>query len=197
MVAEFRGAEHDNNTIDLVVRNVGPSVARDVRVGFDPAITLPDDTSQLVTPFLVQRYDEAIPSVGPGQELKNVWFSGRPESGQQEMVNVEPTPDSVTIRISYRGVGRKVYHEEFPLHVNIVKMTTYSTSTDSTRGRIDSIHRSLKSLAESATACAKAADFVRRDEIAAQQEANRATAERFGATRVPAEADEPSSADES
>lgn len=43
MVAEFQLAVNNGAAIDLVVRNAGPSIARDVTVTFDPRLVVPDD----------------------------------------------------------------------------------------------------------------------------------------------------------
>ncbi|GAA6527958.1 hypothetical protein [Intrasporangium sp. DVR] len=173
LVAEFRRAENSHSVIDLVVRNAGPSVARNVKVTFDPSPIVPPDTSTLVTPFLIKRYADVIPTLGPGQQLTNIWYTG------DEQGNREPTPDEVTVTLTYRGTGRQRYRDEFPLHVDIVRMTTYSTSTDSIPGRIDGIHKSLQTLAQAAGPVVKAANYLRRDEVAAEQERVRDLAEQM------------------
>lgn len=176
VLAEFRRAENSDSTIDLVIRNAGPSVARALSVSFEPEPVLPADSSNLVTPYLLRRYRQAIPSLSPGQELTNIWYAGRlPENGGNELQNAEPTSDAVTVHVAYRGVGRRRYRDEFPLHVDIVKMTTYSTSSKSVPGRLESIDKSLRSLKDSAQDVARAARWLRREEIAAE-EAERAAA---------------------
>lgn len=104
VLAEFRRAENSDSAIDLVVRNAGPSVAREVQVSFEPEPVLPQDSSGLVTPYLLKRYQGPIPSLSPGKELHNIWFSGavHPDGGN-ELHNTEPTSDEVTVRLTYRG----------------------------------------------------------------------------------------------
>lgn len=170
VLAEFRRAVNSDSAIDLVVRNAGPSVARDLRVTFDPEPVLPSDSSRLVTPYLLQRYRTSIPSLSPGQELSNIWFSGRAvPGGGNELQNGEPTSDEVVVTVSYRGVRRRAYRETFPLHVDLVRMTTYSTSSTSLPGRLTTIDKSLKTMNDSFREVARAARWSRRDEIAAEE----------------------------
>ena len=60
MVAEFRLAEHNDASIDFVLRNAGPSIARGVTVEFQPALEVPDDGDRYVTPALIRRYETAM-----------------------------------------------------------------------------------------------------------------------------------------
>lgn len=174
MVGEFRKAENSAGAIDLVVRNIGASVARHVEVDFDPKISLPEDTSQLVTPFLLRRYAEPIAVVAPGQELSNIWFSTDyqgEKDGRGDLPNHEPTPNIVTVTIRYRDADdKRTYCDAYRLDVDVVRMTTYSTASDSIPGRIDGIHKSLAALIEPAKEIAKTARYIRRDEVAEQAE---------------------------
>lgn len=171
VLAELRPAADSHDVIMLVVRNAGPSVARDVSVGFDPEITLPEDTSQLVTPFLLRRYERPIPSLAPGQELLNVWFDTDHSKDPDErgsLPNAEPIPDVATVQVAYRGTGRRLYTDTFRLDVDVIRMMTFATSSDSVPGRLTSIHRSLLSLSASGNEIALAARYLRRGEIEAQ-----------------------------
>lgn len=171
VLAEFRRAVNSDSAIDLVVRNAGPSVARDVRVTFHPEPVLPPDSSRLVTPYLLRRYRTAIPSLALGQELSNIWFSGRVPSGGggNELQNGEPTSDEVTVTVTYRGVRRRPYQDTFPLHIDLVLMTTYSTSSTSLPGRLATIDKSLKTMNDSLREVARAARWSRREEIDAEE----------------------------
>lgn len=190
VLAEFRRAKNSDSTIDLVIRNAGPSVARALTVTFDPEPVLPPDSSNLVTPYLLQRYRQPIPSLSPGQELTNIWYSGRlPEDGGNELENGEPTSDAVTVGVTYRGVRRRRYRDSFPLHVDLVKMTTYSTSSKSVPGRLESIDKSLRSIKDSARDVARAAQWVRREEIAAQEADRDAAFDRMRERLIPRQED--------
>src|SRR4051794_36626263 len=61
VAAELREIPYVKGTQILVVRNYGPSIARNVRVKFDPEIPDPDDPSTSVTPFLKRRYAKPVP----------------------------------------------------------------------------------------------------------------------------------------
>jgi hypothetical protein len=156
MVAEFQLAVNNDAAIDLVVRNAGPSIARDVTVTFDPRLEVPDDGDRYVTPSLIRRYATAIDAFAPGQEFRNVWWSGR-DKGGPDLENHEPTPDEVAVTISYRGFGRHIYRELVRLHINSILMTTRSTSSTSVPGRLAGIHTSLATIAAASEALAKLA----------------------------------------
>ena len=78
VAAELAAAAHVNGYQMLVVRNHGPSIARDVQVTFDPPIAMPENPAGLGTPFLLQRYAAPIPVMVPGRELDNLYFVGQP-----------------------------------------------------------------------------------------------------------------------
>ncbi len=156
MVAEFQLAVNNDAAIDLVVRNAGPSIARDVTVTFDPRLVVPDDGDRYVTPSLIRRYAAVIDAFAPGQEFRNVWWSGR-DKGGPDLENHEPTPDEVVVTISYRGIGRHTYREAFRLHINSILMTTRSTSSTSVPGRLAGMHKSLATIAAASEALARLA----------------------------------------
>ena len=169
MLAEFRTAEHSDSTIDLVVRNAGPSVACDVVVTFDPLPVIPEQGGPYLTTFLLQRYSRLVPTVGPGQEFTNIWWSGEVRGSSAELVNGEPTPDAVTVTITYRGGRSRPYTDSYKLHVDIVKMQTFSVDSTSFPGQMNSIVKSLQKVDGALERVAKAADYSRRDQVAEQQ----------------------------
>lgn len=70
IVVEYRIPPFPYMTLELVVRNVGASTARNIRVAFDPP--LPDTGRQAsFAPFVTRRYSQPITVLGPGQELSN------------------------------------------------------------------------------------------------------------------------------
>jgi len=150
VTAEFRPAAESDVTMDLVITNMGSTPARDVVVTFDPPLDVPEDNSQLVAPFIVRRYSKPIPVLNPQQYLTNIWWAGEP-GPDNELVNREPTPDDVTVTVSYRGVGRKRLTEKFPLTFETVSLTTYSVSSTSLHGRLKTIDQSLKKLEKAVT----------------------------------------------
>lgn len=165
MLAEFRRAEHSHSTIDLVVRNAGPSVARDVQLSFDPHPVVPEDGDRYITTWLLQRYSKPLASVAPGQELSNIWFSGTATGATgNEMANREPTSEAVKVNITYKGSGRRRYSETYDLHVDTVRMHTFSVSSTSFPGRMESIVKSLSKLERSVESLANAVRQYRREQ---------------------------------
>jgi uncharacterized protein (DUF58 family) len=145
VAAEFRPAPDSDSSLDFIVTNLGPTPARDVRVEFSPPIALPDDQSRLAAPFLVERYARPIPVLNPGQILSNTWWAGEVGTGN-ELVNGEPTPDEVTVTLTYRGRGRRYIRDSYPLSVETVTLTTYSVSSTSLKGRLQSLDDTMKKI---------------------------------------------------
>jgi len=113
VVAEFRLAAHNDEAFDLVVRNVGQSIARDVTVTFAPEIEAREDDARDLTSYLVERYADPISAIGPGQELTNVWWSGVAR-GEDTLVNSERTPEEVTVSIGYKGSSGRKFAQRTP-----------------------------------------------------------------------------------
>jgi hypothetical protein len=146
VAAELREVPYVKGTQILVVRNYGPSIARGVRVTFEPEIPDPDDPSTSVTPFLKRRYANPIPVLTPGMELDNVYFSGQQEGGS--WVNREPTPEQVTVTIEYENDTGDRFKDEFPLDTNLIRNRTYSESSASPEAQMKVLAKSVKTLAD-------------------------------------------------
>lgn len=149
VAAELREVPYVKGTQILVVRNYGPSIARKVRVRFDPEIPDPADPSTSVTPFLKRRYANPIPVLTPGMELDNVYFSGEAEGGS--WVNREPTPEQVTVTITYENDAGDEFTDEFPLDTNLIRNRTYTESSGSPDAQMKVLAKSAKTLADLAT----------------------------------------------
>jgi len=150
IIAEVRPAKDSDTVIDFVIRNSGPTVARDLHVTFEPKIVIPEDRKHesLATPALIRRYSRAIPTVAPGQELSNTYWIGV-NGGGNKRVNGEPTPERVTVSVKYHGVGRRWLKESFVIDLDIITLTTWSESSDSMKNRMKSIAASLQNIAKS------------------------------------------------
>jgi hypothetical protein len=135
----------------LVITNFGPTIARNVSVTFDPPIPdpSPDRAAQSLTPYLKKRYAKPIPVLIPGAELDNVYFVGG--EGQDARKNREPTPDQVTVQISYEGPDEAPYTEKFPLDVDLIRQRTYGTSSDSPEAQAKRAVEALKSIDKTLT----------------------------------------------
>ncbi|MFF9270668.1 COG1361 family protein [Streptomyces rochei] len=150
VAAEFRNALPSRGTLYLVVRNYGPSVAKNVRVSFDPEIPdpAPDAARESIVPFLKDRYSRAIPTLTPEMELRNVYYVGKPQGGRY--VNSEPTPERVTVTISYESAdGKQEYKDSFELDVALMQNETWSTSSLSVESQVKEIRLSLKGIDKS------------------------------------------------
>lgn len=149
VLAELSLATDSDTTIDIVIRNAGLSVARNVHVRFDPVLVVPGDGRRYVTEYTVRRYAKPIPTLAPGQRLSNIWWSGHMAPGGTSLISEEPTPEECTVTIEYWDDRRRRYHDDFPLVVDTMLTTTYSVSSTSIKGRMKSIDESLEKVAGS------------------------------------------------
>jgi hypothetical protein len=67
VAAELRSPPYTRGTQTLVITNYGPSIARNVRVTFDPEIPdpAPKKAAKSVTSYLKRRYARPIPVLTP------------------------------------------------------------------------------------------------------------------------------------
>lgn len=153
VAAELRDVPHVDGSQALVVRNYGPTVARNLRVTFDPEIPEPEPAKahESLTPFLRRRYADSIPFLTPGQELTNIWFSGAPDP-QLGWRNVEPTPNPCMATLTYEGHDGNRYTEQFRLDVGVIRNETTATSSASPEGQAKKAVEHLGSIARSLTA---------------------------------------------
>jgi hypothetical protein len=170
MAAELRDHPYARATQLLVVKNYGPSIARNVTVTFDPEIPDPSDPSTSMTPFLKARYAKPIAVMTPGMELDNIYFSGERDTAEG-WVNREPTPAQVTVTITYENDNRVPFADDFPLDTQIIRNRTYTTSSASPEALMKDAANALKDLSN----IAKAAhgDWVHSRRAAADQAADK------------------------
>lgn len=149
VAAELQDVPYVRGTQRLVIRNCGPTIARNVNVTFDPEIPDPEprDTEQSLTPFLKRRYAQPIAAITPGMELDNLWYVGVPEGNGFR--NVEPTPDQVTVHLSYDAPDGTRYDDAFPLDVDVIRKRTYSTSSTSPEAQAKEALKLLKAIQRS------------------------------------------------
>lgn len=110
----------------LVIENAGQSVARNVKVSFQPPLpdyeTTDDGQPGVVAPFLRRRYGTPIAMIAPGHMLKNVY--SYISAGIND--NVEPVPDEFTVSVHYDDDRGRVYRDSFPLNRNLLGLETQS-----------------------------------------------------------------------
>lgn len=116
IIAEFRREVLSQGTVLLVLKNLGASVAKDVRVTFDPAPpqdidALPDDN---MARWIYQRYESAIPTWAPSWTLANVIRTGH------------DAMDPMTVTASYEGPDGTQYSDAYFLDPNHILTETTS-----------------------------------------------------------------------
>ncbi|MDN5563679.1 MAG: hypothetical protein L0G49_07895 [Luteococcus sp.] len=144
VIAEFQRPEHSTSSIDFVVRNTGASPARDLRLVFEPPLVQPA-SGKSVGGFVVQRYADAIGILGPGQDLRNVWYSTDISSKD----NLEQLPERVHVTVSYRRSKWRRWKDCFPLNVDDVRLTTFAVESDSMLGSARASRKALEKIAAS------------------------------------------------
>ena len=121
MIAEIRpGVLSD--IAELIVRNVGPSVAKNVTFSFClelPVLEGPDAVGK-TTPYLKRRYSRTFPTFGPGMLMNGDVYqsSGAP---------FEPVPDDFTLTIAYDDAHGRHYTDSYDLSVTTLG---YHTRTE-------------------------------------------------------------------
>jgi hypothetical protein len=132
VTAEFRMHHLDERTIILIIRNYGPSVARNVSVTFDPP--LPDSGSSMPSnslgPFLKARYGRKIPVLVPGAEMDNIYFTPVGGNDGKGWQNREGLPDQVTVTIGYDATDGAHYEDGYPLDIGAFRDRTYIARSD-------------------------------------------------------------------
>lgn len=150
VVAEFQLATESDTSTDLVIRNDGATVARNLRVSFDRAIVTGDPNRDRGAGSIQQRYSRTIGVLSPRQELRNTWWFGGSVAGSNQLQNLNPTPDEVVVTLQYQGLGGVEYHDDFELHVDVMLHSTHSFSSTSVRGQLKTMAQALKKMSERA-----------------------------------------------
>ena len=137
VVAEYRVPENPHKRLEFVVRNAGASVARDIEVTFDPPLE-PIQPGQAIRPFLVERYKDRVPNLGPGQELTNSVHADLEDEGESDL------PLDVTVTVTYRRSWMRRYKDRYRLVTSVYAQHTYATSTNSVLGQLKEIRKELE-----------------------------------------------------
>lgn len=157
VAAELRDVPYVRGTQLLVIKNYGPTVARDVMVTFEPPLPdpLPDAAHKSLGVFLKARYEKPIPTLVPGMELDNIYFDGI-DDDNGGWKNNDPFPDAFTVVISSTAPDGQRYTDRFALDVGLIRNRTFATSSKHPEERLtqavkhlDKISKSLVSLARS------------------------------------------------
>ncbi len=149
MVAvELRHIPYTESGLALVLRNYGPSMARNVRVIFDPPLPEVDDPAKHGSfgDILRRRYAKPIPTLTPGMELANVYFFGMPDD-HGVYRNVEELPDEFVVKVTYMNDNGDRYQDDYPLDVELFKLRNYLVSASSPDAMLGVAMESLQGLA--------------------------------------------------
>lgn len=127
MSADLRPVTLSQGTSELLVTNLGGSVARNVRVTFTPE--LPNlqgaEASGKVTPFMRRRYSNTLPTFAPGRRLTNIYAVQVPGVGGA-LINDEPTPDEIEVAFTYEDDRGTKYQDRYPLTLAMIRDQTSS-----------------------------------------------------------------------
>jgi hypothetical protein len=123
MIAEIRAGVL-SEIAELIVRNVGPSVARRVTFKFDPELPILEGAAAdgLTTPYLQRRYSRTVPTFGPGMVMHDVYQSANPP--------FEPVPEDFTLTIDYYDAHDRHYTDSYELSVITLHDHTRTESAD-------------------------------------------------------------------
>lgn len=144
LTAELRTAPHNDRAAIFVIRNDGPTPARNVRVRFVPELrTYPDDASheERTAGAIAYRYlNRTISLINPGQELVNVWYRGPGD-------NKFPLPMDFEVDISYRQRVLR-HHNWIRIDGDVALYENDSISSTSFLGSTREIAKDLKKMRE-------------------------------------------------
>lgn len=142
MVAAYleRDPHPSGTSADMVVVNVGKSVAFDVAVTFDPPIEATGTKSdqESMVPLLLKRYAAPIPNLLPGIRLRSIWHFPNKDLTDEDgyYINDEPIPNRVIATISYRDAAdadakaTNHYQDSFVLDVADLRCDVITTHSD-------------------------------------------------------------------
>lgn len=172
VAAELRDEPYATATQLLVIKNYGPTVARNVKVTFDPPLgdPAPEKAHESMAPFLKRRYAKPIPSLVPGQELDNIYFDGEC-AGAGGWKNREPHPDQVRVTVELDAPDGARYIDHFDLDVNLIRDRTMVTSSRHPEERLKRAVKALEDINKTLIRVAGAAPTARRAQEAAEQNA--------------------------
>lgn len=133
IVVEYRVPEFAFKRMVLVVRNVGPTAARNVKVDFNPPFTT-DGGHDRLAPYVARRYAQAIGVVGPGQELTSIVMVDTEDETKSDV------PETLVAKVHYDAPWwRRGYRDRFVLQRVVYAEQVFTRSSDSVEGRLKTI----------------------------------------------------------
>jgi hypothetical protein len=122
--------------IELKIKNLGSTLARDVQFEFDRAVTTTDEDIAGRGPIMqLNLFKNGIPSLAPGKEI-TVFFDHFPTRVDQGL------PMTYNVRVSYRDNSGKRYAEP-----TVLDLTAYLGTGGVSRDDIHDVHKRLEEIA--------------------------------------------------
>jgi hypothetical protein len=123
--------------IHLVIKNIGRTMARRVRIQTDPPLASTFDTKGQREPVAKLRvFAEEIPTMAPDREIRTLFDSFPDREGQK-------LDDVYRVTITYEGERGRSYVDEMVLDLGIYRNITYIE-----QHTIHDVHKQLKKIAE-------------------------------------------------
>lgn len=123
-----------HTAFDLVVKNIGPTLARDVRFEFDPPIRSTDDD---LDPSKIKMFREGISTLAPGKEIRTLFENG-PARYKSDL------PDTYEVTVTYTDqTGKRDYEEKIDLDFGL-----YWDRLTTTRRDVHDVHNQLETIAK-------------------------------------------------
>jgi hypothetical protein len=119
-------------SFDLVVKNIGATMARDVKFKFDPP---PESTIQEASLDRLKMFRDGISTLPPRKEIRTLFDTGpaRHDAG---------LPDVYEVTVTYQGqAGTKRYEEKIDLDFGLYWNRMYMTVRD-----VHDLHRELETI---------------------------------------------------
>lgn len=142
VVVELDGERHPEE-VDIVVRNIGQTIARNVTIRFSPPLQTTLDDTGFGAPFM-KAFTDLIPTLTPGQSMRCLFDTG-PERLKSDL------PTTYTVSIDYEGdlKGAKPYSEETMLDLDLFKNRVYvqRRTIHDVYGQLERINKSLAKIA--------------------------------------------------
>lgn len=119
---------------DLVVKNIGSTLARDVRFEFDPPIKSTDDD---LDPNKIKMFREGISTLAPGKEIRTLFDQG-PTRHKSDL------PDIYEVTVTYTDqTGKRNYQEMIDLDFGL-----YWDRRTVNRRDVHDVHKQLETIAK-------------------------------------------------
>ncbi|WP_062213884.1 hypothetical protein [Demequina oxidasica] len=138
VVVEYRVPEQGMSRLDLVVRNVGPTAARDISLKFRPSLAS-DNPERRLANLAAGRFEDTVSVMGPGQELFSVLQVDDKDDTKSDVGPV------LTVDVSYRSPWWRIgsYTDRFELQRSVYTGHVFTRSSDSVLGRLSKIAKDL------------------------------------------------------